>query len=153
MLWAYKTTSHKPTGESPFGLTYGMEDIIPMEIRMPTARSEVPVKASTEAIFKDLDTVDELQEATTVRIASYQQRLASWHNRCVKSLTFKAGKLVLRRVFKNTSNPTDKKFQRNWEGPYIVVRVRITNSYALSRLDGTAVPRMWNSMYLKKYYQ
>ena len=88
-----------------------------------------------------------------VRITSYQQRLASWHNRCVKPCTFKARELVLRRVFENTSNLADEKLQLNWEGPYIVVLVGPVNSYALNRTDGVDVLRMWNSMHLKKYYQ
>ena len=71
------------------------------------------MEVSIKAIIKDLDTVNELQEAATVCIASYQPRLASWHNWRVKPRTFKAGELVLRRVFENTSNPTDGKFQPN----------------------------------------
>ena len=38
VLWAYKTTSWKPTRVSPFSHTYGMEAIIPIEIGMPTVR-------------------------------------------------------------------------------------------------------------------
>ena len=45
------------------------------------------------------------------------------------------------------------KFQANWEGPYIVTRVGKSGSYALDKLDGTLVPRMWNAMHLKRYYQ
>ena len=107
MLWAYRTTSQKPIGESPFGLTYGMEAIIHAEIGMLAIRTEIPEKANTEAVIKDLDTVDELREVTTLSIALYRQRLASLHNRRVKLRTFKAGNLVLRRVFGNTANPVD----------------------------------------------
>ncbi|KAL0325031.1 UNVERIFIED_CONTAM: hypothetical protein Sradi_5072400 [Sesamum radiatum] len=32
VLWAYRTTSQRSTGESPFNLVYGMEAIIPAEI-------------------------------------------------------------------------------------------------------------------------
>ncbi|KAK4407918.1 hypothetical protein Sango_0372800 [Sesamum angolense] len=32
VLWAYRTTSRRSTGESPFNLVYGMEAIIPTEI-------------------------------------------------------------------------------------------------------------------------
>ena len=152
MLWAYRTTSRKPTGESLFALTFGMEAIIPTKIEMPTIRVEVPKEASTEAIIKDLDMADELREAAIVHINSYQQRLASWNNRCVKPRTFKTEVLVLRRVFKNMSNPANGKLQPNWEGSYTVVRVGTVNSYALSKPDGTVVPRMWNAMHLKKYY-
>ena len=88
-----------------------------------------------------------------MRIKLYKYRLENLHNRRVKPPTFLTGELVLRRVFENTVNPTDEKFQLNWVGPYIVVRVGTTGSYALSRLDETVVPRMWNAMHLKKYYQ
>ena len=130
-----------------------MEDVFPTKIRMPTIRTEILKEANIEAVIKDLDTADELREAAAVRITSYQQRLLSLHNRRVKSRTFKAGDLVLRRVFENRANPADEKFQPNWEGPYTVVRVGIFGSYALSKPNGTVVPRMWNVMHLKKYYQ
>ena len=95
----------------------------------------------------------ELREAAVVRIASYQQRLVNLHNRRVKLHTFLARELVLRRVFKNTTNLVDGKFQPNWEGSYTLVRVVTVVFYALSRPDETVVPRMWNAMHLKKYYQ
>ena len=60
VLWAYRTTSWKPTGVSPFALTYGMKAIIPTKIGMPTLRIEVPGTANAEAISKDLDMADEL---------------------------------------------------------------------------------------------
>ena len=85
-------------------------------------------------------------------IASYQQRLANLYNRRVKLHTFKIGELVLIRVFENTANPADGKFQANWKGPYTVVQVGTTESYALSKPDMTVIPRMWNAMHLKKYY-
>ena len=71
VLWAYRTTSRKPTGISPFALTYGMEVIIPTEIGIPTLRTEIPEKSNVEAIIKDLDMTDERREAAAVRIASY----------------------------------------------------------------------------------
>ena len=71
MLWAYRTTSPKPTKESPFSLTYGMEAIIPTEIGMPTIRMEIPEEANTKAVIKELDTVDKLWDAVVVRITSY----------------------------------------------------------------------------------
>ena len=70
VLWAYRTTSRKPTGISPYSLTYGIEAIIPTEITMPTVRAETPEKANAEALVKDLDTIDELREAAVVRHTS-----------------------------------------------------------------------------------
>ena len=39
VLWAYKTTTRKLTGVSPFALTYGMEADIPTEIGLPTIQT------------------------------------------------------------------------------------------------------------------
>ena len=66
---------------------------------------------------------------------------------------FRARDLVVRRVFENTVDPVAGNFQPNWEGPYMIVKVGVVGSYALNKLDGTLVPRMWNATYLKKYYQ
>ena len=153
VLAAYRITSWKPTEVSPFTLTYGMEAIIPIEIEMPIVRVEILKEANAKAIAKDLNTTNKFREATIMRIASYQHRLENLQTRRVKPHTVLPRELVLRRVFENMTNPVDGKFQPNWEGPYMVVRVRTTRSYALSRLDGTAIPRMWNAMHLKKYYK
>ena len=96
---------------------------------------------------------DKLREATTVRMTSHQQRITNLYNRRVRQRAFQAGDLVLRRVFKKTTNPTAGKFQPNWEGLYMIVRVGVAGSYALNTLDGTPVPRIWNVMHLKRYYQ
>ncbi|RVW72067.1 hypothetical protein CK203_054797 [Vitis vinifera] len=38
VLWAYRTTPGRPTGNSPFALAYGMDVVIPTEIGFPTIR-------------------------------------------------------------------------------------------------------------------
>ena len=75
------------------------------------------------------------------------------YNRHIKLHAFRAEDIGLRKVFENTIDPAIDKFQPNWEGPYIVVRVGVVGSYALNKLDGTPVPRMWNAMHLKRYHQ
>ena len=153
VLWAYRTTSRKLTRISPFALTYGIEAIIHTKIGVPTLRTEIPEKANAEAVTKDLDMTNELREAAVVRIASYQQRLKNLYNRHVKPRVFRTGDLVLRRVFENKADPKTSKFQPNWEGPYMIVRAGEVGSYALNKLDGTPVVRMWNDMHLKRHYQ
>ena len=130
-----------------------MEAIIPTEIGMPTIRTDVPEQGNADLMIKDLDTVNELQESTAIRIASYQHRLESSYNKRVKPRTFQPRDLVLRRVFENTADPNERKFQPNWEGPYPLTRAGESGSYALDKLDGTPVPRMWNATHLKRYYQ
>ena len=50
-------------------------------------------------------------------------------------------------------DPTTGKFQLNWEGPYMIVRVGAPGSYALNKVDETPMLRMWNAMHLKRHYQ
>ena len=65
-----------------------MKAIIHTEIGISTLRTEVPGTANTEAISKDLDMVDELREATAIRIASYKQRMANLYNKHIKLHAF-----------------------------------------------------------------
>ena len=153
VLWAYRTTSRKPTGVSPFALTYGMEAFVPTEIGLPTIRKTVLESENAGSIVRELDTSDELWEAAAIRIASYQRRLANSYNKRVKPRVFQPGDLVMWKVFENTTDPMAGKFQPNWEGPYVVTRSGESGSYAIDKTDGAPVPRMWNAMHLKRYYQ
>ena len=88
-----------------------------------------------------------------VHIASNKQRMTNLYNKHVKQRAFKIRDLVFRRVFENLVDLEAGKFQSNWDGLYMIVRVGASRLYALNKLDGTLVPRMWNAMHLKKYYQ
>ena len=65
-----------------------MEVIIPMEIGMPTLRTDMPEQSNTEFIIKELDAADELRETTIVRVASYQHRLENLYKKGVKPRVF-----------------------------------------------------------------
>ena len=58
--------TRKPTGISPFTLTYGMEAIVPTEIGLPTIRIDTPEPANEDFIIKELDTSDDLREAAAI---------------------------------------------------------------------------------------
>ena len=87
VLWAYRTTARKPTGISPFAITYGMEAIIPTKIGMPTIQTDVPEQGNADLVIKDLDTIDELRGSVAICIASYQRRLENSYNKRVKPRT------------------------------------------------------------------
>ena len=40
VLWAYRTMTRTPTGETPFNLTYGTEAVIPVEVGLTSLRRE-----------------------------------------------------------------------------------------------------------------
>ena len=70
VLWAYRTTTRKPTGISLFTITYGMEAIIPTEIGMPTIWTNILEQGNADLMITDLGTVDELRELAAIGIAS-----------------------------------------------------------------------------------
>ena len=73
VLWDYKTKAQKPTGVSPFALTYGMEAVIPPEIGLPTIQTATPESENEGSAVRELDTSDKLREAAAIRVASYQR--------------------------------------------------------------------------------
>ncbi|RVW32530.1 hypothetical protein CK203_081262 [Vitis vinifera] len=75
VLWAYRTTPGRPTGNTPFALTYGMDAVIPTEIGLPTIRTDAAKQkdANTE-LGRNLDWADEVRESASIRMADYQQR-------------------------------------------------------------------------------
>ncbi|RVW50249.1 Gypsy retrotransposon integrase-like protein 1 [Vitis vinifera] len=154
VLWAYRTTPGRPTGNTPFALTYGMDVVIPTEIGLPTIRTDAVEQedANTE-LGRNLDWADEVRESAVIRMADYQQRASAHYNRKVRPRNFKNGTLVLRKVFENTVEVGAGKFQANWEGPYIVSKANENGAYHLQKLDGTPLLRPWNVSNLKQYYQ
>nr|CAN68770.1 hypothetical protein VITISV_018662 [Vitis vinifera] len=154
VLWAYRTTPGRPTGNTPFALAYGMDAVIPTEIGLPTIRTDAAKQngANTE-LGRNLDWADEVRENAAIRMADYQQRASAHYNRKVKPRSFKNGTLVLRKVFENTAEAGAGKFQVNWEGPYIVSKANKNGAYRSQKLDGTPLLRPWNVSNLKQYYQ
>ena len=153
VLWAYKTTTRKPTGISSSALTYGMQAVISTEIGLPTIRTTTPGSENAGSVVRELDTSDELREAAAIRVESYKRRLENSYNKRVRPWVFQPGDLVLRKAFENNVNLTAGKFQPNWEGPYVITRPGEFGSYAIDKKDGTPVLRMWNATHLKRYYQ
>ncbi|RVW82803.1 hypothetical protein CK203_051160 [Vitis vinifera] len=101
VLWAYRTTPGRPTGNTPFALAYGMNAIIPIEIGLPTIRTEAGKQDDANAeLGRNLDWADEVRESASIRMADYQQRASAHYNRKVRPRSFKNGTQVLRKVLK-----------------------------------------------------
>uniref|UniRef100_A0A7N2MBY2 Uncharacterized protein n=1 Tax=Quercus lobata TaxID=97700 RepID=A0A7N2MBY2_QUELO len=121
ILWAYRTTARTPTEETPFRLTYGSEAVIPAEIGLTSYRVRNHDESrNDEAMWLQLDLIDEIRSAAEQRLARYQDRMARHYNIRVQHRDFQVGDLVLRKVMGATRDPTQGKLGPNWEGPYRV---------------------------------
>ncbi len=119
VLWTFRTTPRNSTIEMPFSLTYGVEAIIPLEIGLPTLRSEeFDLENNEHTLAKDLDLTQERKDLVMIRRASYQGDLRKRYGKNVSKRVLIQGDLVLHKVIESKKDPTLGKLGANWEGPY-----------------------------------
>ena len=151
VLWTYRTTPRKLTGETPFSMTYGAEAVTPLENGFPTLRtSTFTLDGNDELLKKSLDLVEERRENAMVQLAYYQHKLNYDMNMKLRSLA--PGDLVLRKVLGSNKNSAWGKLGPNWEGPYCITSVAGIGAYYLEDLDEKTVLHPWNVNNLKRYY-
>ncbi|KAK3012745.1 hypothetical protein RJ639_008093 [Escallonia herrerae] len=154
VLWAYRTTPHSVTGETPFSLCYGTEAMLPVEIGVPTIRALHFSELNNDVGLRaNLDLVEEARTQAHVRSVIVKQRVARYYNKKVRSKQFNEGDLVLHKLEVSNPKAATGKLSPNWERPYRVIKVLKTGAYALGTLSGESIPRTWNAENLRRYYQ
>ena len=140
ILWTYRTTPRRSTGETPFSMTYGAEAVIPLETSFPTLRTNAFTPDGNDGLLeKSLDLIEERRESAMVQLAYYQHKLKQGYDTNVKLKPLAVGDLVLRKVLGTTRNPTWGKLGPNWEGPYWITSVARIGAYYLEDLDEKTV--------------
>ena len=132
MLWAYRTTRKSATQETPFALAFGIEAVAPVEIGLKSPRTELAsVEHNKEALYLNLDLLDEKREQVLKRTEDYQRKTARYYDQKVKPRSHKPSDLVLKKLLLTRKNPAHGKLRPNWEGPYIVSHVVRRGNYEL----------------------
>ena len=153
VLWTYRTTPCRPTGETPFSMTYEAEVVIPLETGFPMLRtSSFDPSNNNELLEKCLDLIEERRENAMVQLAYYQHKLKQGYDANVKLRPLAPGDLVLRKVLGTIKNPAWGKLGPNWEGLYRITSVAGIGAYFLEDLDEHVILRPWNVNNLKMYY-
>ena len=115
VLWTHRTTHRRSTSETPFSLAYGIEAVIPLEIRLPMIRTmEFDTEQNEDNLRMDLNLIEERRDLAMIRLASYQRQMKRGYDKNIKPRSFQIGDLVLRKVVANTRNLTDGKLGPNW---------------------------------------
>ena len=72
VLWAYRTTPRRSTGETPFSLTYEAEVVILAEVNMCSAQIDEFNPVHNELMMMEqLDLLEEYREVAIIRLAEY----------------------------------------------------------------------------------
>ena len=156
-LWAYRTTSHTPTGATPFSLVYGFEAVLPLEVEIPSLqvylRGLIIDEDHRAMRIQELETLDERRKAAFDHMRAYQKRMSTQYNKKVHPHEFQVGDLVLKENPKNQQNREQKeKFEPNCLGPYIVTAAFGSGAYQLSTPEGEELVEPINILHLKKFY-
>ena len=116
VLWTYRTTPRRSTGETPFSMSYGAEAVIPLETGFLTLRTQSFNPSDNDELLKrSLDLIEERRESAMVQLAYYQHKLKQGYDVKVKLRPLEPGDLVLRKVLGMTKNPAWGKLGPNWE--------------------------------------
>ena len=106
VLWTYRTTPRRSTGETPFSMTYIAKAVIPLETGFLTLRtSSFNLSSNNELLEKSLDFIEERRESTMVQLAYYQHKLKQGYDANVKLRPLIPNDLVLRKVLDTAKNP------------------------------------------------
>ena len=69
----------------PFKLTYGIEEIIPVEVGITNMRREVFHEGSNDDQLRfNLDSLDEFRNEASNKMTKYQQKMAKYYNKRAK---------------------------------------------------------------------
>ena len=80
VLWAYRTTIRTPTGEIPFGLTYGIEAIILVEVGITSIRREMFHEENNDDQLRiNMDYLGEMREKASNKMTKYKQKMAEYY--------------------------------------------------------------------------
>ena len=107
VLWAYRTTTRRLTGETPFAMTYGAEAVIPLKANFPTLKTNsFTLSGNDELLGESLDLIEERRERATIHLAYYHQKLKQGYDANVKLRPLAPGDLVLRKVVGAAKDPS-----------------------------------------------
>ena len=75
VLWTYRTTPRRSTGETPFSMTYGAEAVIPLEIGFPMLKMSSFTLSNNDGLLgNNLNLIEERKENAMVQLAYYQHK-------------------------------------------------------------------------------
>ena len=149
VLWSLRTTPNTATQYTPFFMVYGVEAVLPHDLKFGAPRiSWYEEEEAEEALQDDKDTADEARDTALSRSEVYQDMLHTYQSSRLHTRTFNKGDLVLRLIQEKVHNLSPQ-----WEGPFIVSEVIGGGAYRLKNpKTDEDVGNLWNVANLRLFY-
>ena len=111
-------------------LTYWVEAVIPIEIRLSSYRIKSYNKDINDiGLRMEFDMIEERRNEARIKMVAYKQATKCYYNSKVKAHKFLEGDLVLLKVVQNTKEHGAGALRYSWEGPYEVTEVLRSGAY------------------------
>ena len=154
-LWAYRTSFPTSIEATPYSLVYGVEAVLPVEIKMGSLRvalkQHIPEADWAQAWLDQLNLLNEKKLRTANHVHAYQRKMVRIFKKWVKPRPLQISDLVLR-VIRGLIIDPRKKFRRNWSGPYFIRKLTLESVAWLMDLDENQFSKPTNVDQLKRYY-
>ena len=139
---------------SPFQLIHGVEEVTPVECKIPSLNIAIHVLPDTTELEERLLHLEDLDEqrkdAMTVN-GAHKNRVKIQYDKSVKTQIFSKGELGL--LWNQDKEPLGAgKFMSMWLGAYVMSKFLKKGAYELTYFEGNMLPKPRNGLYLKKYY-
>ncbi|KAM1145823.1 hypothetical protein PS2_037542 [Malus domestica] len=156
-LWAYRTSPRSATGTIPYGLTYGHNAMLPVELSTHSLRvieqSSLSNTEYNQAMLQELEDLEEDWLDAYNLLVAQKKITERAYNKRVKQKTFGDGELVWQTMLPvGIKDPRFGKWSSNWERLFIVLKVLGKGAYHLR--DQTSIIHKFpiNGKFLKNYY-
>src|ERR1041385_9230862 len=127
VLWSLRTTPNTATQYTPFFMVYGVEAVLPHDLKFGAPRvTEYEEEEAEEALQDDKDTADEARDTALEKSEGCQDKLRTYQSSRLRTRTFNKGDLVLRVIQEKVH-----KLAPQWEGQFIVSEVIGGGAYRL----------------------
>ena len=100
----------------------------------------------------DLEILEEKREQVQKKVQVYQRKIAQAYNKLVKPKIFQEGALVLKATDHAMKGLHAPKFTPKWEGPYEMVKVKLSGYCIIKDLNTGKVLPLTNLKFVKKYH-
>jgi len=151
-LHGYRTSVRTSTGATPFSLVYGMETVLPFEVKIPSLKVLMETKLEeaewVQARYDQLNLIDEKRLAVVCHGQLYQKRMKKAFDKKVHLQEFREGDLVVKKII-SVQKDHRGKWMPNYEGLYVVKKVFSRGALILTRMDGEELSLLVNSDVVK----